>query len=204
MSAPSLTLYGTRLSGHAHRVESFLRLLGLPYDYRDTPADRRKQPDFLALNPLGEIPVLVDGDLVLADSNAILVYLARRYAPESRWYSEDPVIAAQIQRWLAIGSCEVRTGPALARAIGLFKRTGHLDEAQAIARKLLAMMDGALAGRAWLADTVPTIADLSCYPYLARVPEGGVPLEPYPQVQAWLARMEALPGFPPMPWASKA
>ncbi|OIQ97900.1 dichloromethane dehalogenase [mine drainage metagenome] len=198
MSAPSLILYGTPLSGHAHRVESFLRLLNLPYDYRDTPADRRKQPDFLALNPLGEIPVLVDGDLVLADSNAILVYLARRYAPDSRWYSADPVIAAHIQRWLAIGSCEVRTGPALARAICLFKRGGHLDEAQAIARKLLVLMDGHLAGRAWLADAVPTIADLSCYPYVARAPEGDVPLEPYPQVRAWLERVEALPGFPPM------
>jgi glutathione S-transferase len=60
-------------------------------------------------------------------------------------------------------------------------------------------MDGELAARDWLAGTVPTIADLACYAYVAHAPEGGIELAPYPRVQAWIARVQALPGFIPVP-----
>lgn len=80
-----LKLYGTPLSGHVHRVALLLSMLELPYEFIESPAEVRQSEAFRRLNPLGQIPVLVDGDLTLADSNAILVYLAKNYAPGSHW-----------------------------------------------------------------------------------------------------------------------
>jgi glutathione S-transferase len=199
MTKPSITLYGIPLSGHCHRVEMLLRFLQLPFHYRETPPSELRSPAFLALNPLGQIPVLTDGDLLLADSNAILVYLARRYDASGAWLPDDPIIAARVQRWLSVAAGEVKFGPATARVICIFSVAGDLAAAQKIAARLLPFMDSHLAGRAFLADNAVTIADLACYSYVAHAPEGGIPLDPYPNIQAWLARVEALPGFVPMP-----
>ena len=79
MPNPSITLYGLPLSGHCHRVELLLRMLKLPFHYEVVSRSDLSSAAFLALNPLGQIPVLKDGDLILPDSNAILVYLATEY-----------------------------------------------------------------------------------------------------------------------------
>jgi len=202
MSDPTLILYGTELSGHAHRVVLLLRMLGLPYQFVVAPPEVRRTADFLKLNPLGQIPVLQDGSLVLADSNAIMVYLVRRYAPGSPWLPDEPVAAAQVQRWLSIAAGEVTHGCAIARAIKQFN--APMDHGQAVrtANRVLGFMDRHLAGRSYLAADHPTIADLACYSYVAHAPEGGVSLEPYPSVRAWIGRIEALPQFvaiPPLP-----
>lgn len=199
MTTPQITLHGTPLSGHAHRVELLLRMLGLPYAYREAPAPVRKTPEFLSLNPLGQIPVLEDGDLVLADSNSILVYLAKRYDQGGTWLPEDPVGAARVQRWLSAAAGEVMYGPAIARMALQFGMPGDPARAKVIAERLLTFMDQHLAGREWLAADHPTLADLACYSYVAHAPEGAIPLEPYPAVRAWLSRVEALPAFKPMP-----
>lgn len=193
------TLYGAPLSGHAHRVEALLRLLNLPYTYTVADPAMRKTRAFLSLNPLGQIPVLVDGDLVIADSSAILVYLAKRYDDTRRWYPEDPVGAASVQRWLALAAGELRFGPATARAILLWGRPGDLASAQQTGDRLLRFMDGHLSGRKYLAAKWPTVADLACYAYVARAPEGGIKLEPFAEVRAWLARLETMPELPKMP-----
>lgn len=199
MSDPTLALYGTPLSGHSHRVEAFLVILGLPYRYVEAPATVRQTAEFRRLNRLGQIPVLVDGDLVLADSNAILVYLARRYAPGSDWLPDDPVGAAQVQRWLSIAAGEVMYGPAICRMATLWGYSpGDPVRGQEIAARLLAFMDGHLADRTFLVAEHPTVADLACYAYVAHAPEGRISLEPYPAVRAWIARVEALPRFKPM------
>src|SRR5690349_4280163 len=101
------TLHGMALSGHTHRVALLLAMLGLPHRFVETPASALRSPAFLALNPLGQAPVLEDGGLVLADSNAILVYLARRYDAGGPWLPEEPVAAARVQRWLSIAAGEV-------------------------------------------------------------------------------------------------
>ncbi len=199
MNPPSLVLHGTALSGHTHRVENLLSMLGLPYRFTDAPAAVRRTPAFRALNPLGQIPVLQDGDLVLADSNAILVYLARRYGAGTGWLPDDPVGAARVQRWLSIAAGEVRYGPAQARMMALWGADGDLARARGIADDLLRFMDGHLAEARFLAADHPTIADLACYPYVAHAPEGWVPVAPYPAVLAWIGRVEALPRFKPMP-----
>ncbi|MBN8940187.1 MAG: glutathione S-transferase [Rhizobiales bacterium] len=199
MSEPTITLYGTPLSGHAHRVELLLLTLGLPYHYVAASAAVRGSAEFRALNPLGQIPVLQDGDLTLADSNAIMVYLAGRYAPDSTWLPKEPVAAAQVQRWLSIAAGEVMYGPATARMALLWGMPGDPVRAGEIANRLLAFMDGHLAARSYLAADHPTIADLACYSYVAHAPEGGIPLDPYPAVRAWLGRVETLPHFKAMP-----
>jgi glutathione S-transferase len=199
MTEPTIVLHGTELSGHAHRVVLLLRMLGLPYRFVAAPPEVRRTPEFLKLNPLGQIPVLEDGPLVLADSNAIMVYLVRRYAPGSPLLPEEPAAAAQVQRWLSIAAGEVMHGCAIARAIKQFNAPMDHKQAVRIAERLLKFMEQHLAGRTYLAAEHPTLADLACYSYVAHVPEGGVSLEPYPSVRAWLARVEALPQFVPLP-----
>lgn len=196
MPTPDITLYGLRLSGHSHRAELFLSLLGLPYRF---VAALPPTPELRRLNPLGQVPVLTDGEAVIPDSNAILVYLAARYAPGSPWMPADPLGAAAVQRWLSIASGEVRTGPALARLMVVFGAEADRAVVHAAAARILAFMDSHLAERPFLAAAHPTLADIACYSYVAHAPEGGVSLAPYPAVRAWIGRIEALPGFLAMP-----
>lgn len=199
MSTSQIVLHGMALSGHTHRVALMLNALGLAYRLEDSPGPVRASPAFLARNPLGQIPVLEDGDLVLADSNAILVYLARRYAPDSVWLPEESVAAAGVQRWLSIAAGEVMHGPAIARMISLFGLPDDPVRAARISERVLTFMDGHLESRTFLAADHVTIADLACYSYVAHAPDGGVSLEPYPAVRGWLARVETQAWFQPMP-----
>ncbi len=84
----------------------FLSLLGLPFEtHRDRPGRQRgtRRPAFLAMNAFGQVPVIQDGDVTLADSNAILVYLNARYALDAeQWLPRDPLAAAPVQRWLSV------------------------------------------------------------------------------------------------------
>jgi len=196
---PRLTLYGTERSGHAHRVVLLLRMLEIPYRFVNTPVEARRSADFLRLNPLGQIPVLEDGHTVICDSNAILVYLAKRYAPGSPWLPEEPLAAAGVQRWLSIAAGEIKYGPALARVIVQWSDPSDRDCALQITNRVFRFMEAHLGERAYLAADHATIADLACYSYTAHAPEGGVSLQPYPALRNWLSRIEALPRFVPMP-----
>lgn len=205
MTTPSLParpirLHRHRLSGHSHRVELFLSILGLPFEPIDVAFERREQkaPAFLALNRFGQVPVIEDGDVVLADSNAILVYLAGRYDGSGTWLPRDPIGAARVQVWLSVAAGPLASGPGVARRTAVFN-PGSIDEkAIAAAGELFAIVEGALADREYLAASHPTIADLAIYSYAAHAPEGGVSLEPHRHLRAWLGRIEALPGFVPM------
>ena len=195
-----LRLHRARISGHCHRVELFLSLLGLPWEpvEIDLPSRGHKTAPFLALNPFGQVPVLQDGELTLADSNAILVYLEARYAP-GQWLPRDPVGAALVQRWLSVAAGQLAFGPAAARVIQLFQRPDDPAPAMARASALFGVMEQELADKPFLAGGQPTLADIAMYSYTERAPEGNVSLEPHANVRAWLARIEALPGFVPMP-----
>lgn len=191
-----IRLYGHPLSGHAHRVELFLSLLGLPFEKVtvDLARAEHKSPAFLALNPFGQLPVITHGDLVLADSNAILVYLALTFDPGAQWLPRDAVGAARVQRWLSVAAGQLAAGPAAARVAVVFGRPVDQAPRDAAAR-LFALMEQHLAAHAFLAATHPTIADVALYSYTAHAPEGGVSLAPYPGLRQWLARIEALPRF---------
>lgn len=193
-----MKLHHHPLSGHAHRAVLFASLLGVPHELIevDLAAAAHKSPEFLKLNPFGQIPVLEDGDLVIADSNAILVYLAKK-AGRSDWLPEDAAGAARVQRWLSVAAGELAYGPAAARLITVFNASFNPTEVIARAHVLLGRLEQHLADREWLAADHPTIADVAIYSYVARAPEGNVDLSDYPAVNAFLARIEALPGFVP-------
>jgi glutathione S-transferase len=196
-----IRLYRHPVSGHAHRVELMLSLLGLPAEPVDVDlfGGANRTPEFQAKNPFGQVPVIEDGDATVADSNAILVYLATRYDPAGKWLPRDPVGAARVQRWLSVAAGELAYGPASARLVTKFGAKLDHDRTKAIAKRLYTVMDRHLATAPFLAGDAPTIADVAMYSYTAIAPEGDVPLDAYANVRAWLARVEALPGFLPMP-----
>ncbi len=199
--AQPIKLYGFALSGHVHRVRLFLAMLGLPFENieLDLRNGQHRAPEFLARNAFGQVPVIEDGELTLADSNAILVYLNERYAPDpARWMPRDAAGAARVQRWFSVAAGQLASGPAAARIAALFG--GAADPAETVSRShaLLSVMEQHLQQQLFLAGTQATLADIANYAYVAHAPEGGVSLDDYPQVRAWLARVEALPGFVPM------
>lgn len=197
--AQAIKLHRFSLSGHSHRVELFLSLLNLPYELIDVDLANKehRQPAFLAMNAFGQVPVIQDGANTLADSNAILVYLARKY-DHGQWLPHDPVALAKVQRWLSVAAGPLAFGPAAARAAILFKMPVNVEEAIARANDLFAVMDEELKTSPFLAGNTPTIADIANYTYTAHAPEGNVSLDPYPNVRKWLSRIETLPNFVPM------
>ncbi len=199
MQATPLKFYRYPLSGHAHRVALMLSLLDVPHEVVDVDLRQREQkrPEFLALNAFGQVPVIDDNGVVIADSTAILVYLAKRYGGEA-WLPQDPVGAAMVQRWLSVASGPLASGPASARLVTLFGAPLDVDATLSRAHALLAVMEGELGQRDFLAGDAPTIADLACYAYVAHAPEGNVSLAQYPRIRAWLVRIESLPRFVPM------
>lgn len=193
-----MKLYHHPLSGHSHRARLFVSLLGLPHDLVevDLKAGAHKTLEFLKMNPFGQVPVLEDDGVIVSDSNAILVYLAKK-AGRTDWLPEAPSAAAAVQRWLSVAAGEVAYGPAAARLITVFGAKYDPDEVIGRAHTLLTKLENELATRDWLAGDQPTIADIAIYSYVARAPEGNVDLSGYPAVNAFLRRIEALPGFVP-------
>ncbi|WHS30634.1 glutathione S-transferase [Brucella sp. NM4] len=191
-----MKLYFHPLSGHAHRARLFLSLVDQPFELIDVDLAKgeHKRPEFLKMNAFGQVPVLVDGETVISDSNAILTYLAKKLG-KSDWLPEDPTGAAQIQRWLSVAAGQIAFGPAAARLITVFGAKYNADEVIARAHALYAVLDQELATRQWLVSDRPTIADVAIYSYTARAPEGNVDLSAYPNVRAWLERVESLSGF---------
>lgn len=194
----AIRIHSFPLSGHAQRVELFANLAGIAHEVInvDLPGGEHKQTPFLTLNPAGQVPVLEDGDIVISDSNAILVYLARKYAPA--FLPTDAVQEAQVQKFLSLAAGEIAFGPCAARLITVFNAPLDADFAQAISTKVLAKLEAHLTGRNFLVGDSVSIADVAIYTYTAHAPEGNVSLEPYPNVRRFLANIEALDGFKPM------
>ena len=193
----SLTLYGHELSGNSYKVKLFLELLELEYEWVkvDLLKGEHQSPEFLALNPFGQVPVLIDGDTQLADAQAILVYLAQQYGGP-QWLPLDALSLAQVVRWLSMAVGEVRQGPEHARLYHVFGVTSiNIDRATRQAEQILTPLDRHLNERTWLEFERPTIADLAVFPYIALAPDGEISLENYPNVLAWIDRVKHLPGF---------
>jgi glutathione S-transferase len=192
-----IKLYGHELSGNSYKVKLMLSLLSLDYEWIkvDLMAGAHKQPEFLALNPFGQVPVLIDGNMVLADAQAILVYLARQYGQE-QWLPLEAEPMSRAIRWLSTTAGEVRQGPEAARLYHLFKATSiNLERANQKSEFILTQLNNHLAEREWLELEHPTIADVAVFPYVALAPDGKIDLTPYPHVLAWIDRVKLLPGF---------
>lgn len=195
-----MKLYYFPLSGHAHRAHLGLSLLGVPHDIVevDLKGGEHKKPQFLAMNPFGQVPVLEDDGIYISDSNAILVYVAKKYN-RTDWLPDDARGAAEVQRWLSVAAGELAYGAAAARLITVFGASFNPQEVLARAHLMLSRTESHLRDRQWLAGDHPTLADIALYSYLAGAPEGNVDLAGYPAVNALLARIEALPGFVAFP-----
>ncbi len=191
-----LKLYDMDLSGNCYKVRLFLSLLG--EDYERIPvnlaAGENMSTGFKKLNPRGEIPVLVDGDNVVWDSHAILVYLALKYNA-STWLPADARSVARIHQWMAVAAHEVQYGLAAARASIKFGRPGNLAEFQEKAEHALKLIDEQLAQSRWLAGDGVTIADLACYPYVRCAEDGGVPIDAHGNIRRWFDQIQVLDGY---------
>jgi glutathione S-transferase len=203
-----ITLYDYDLSGNCYKLRLFMSLIGL--DYRKVgieffPGREHKSDAFLALNPLGQLPVLEDDGFVLRDAQAILSYLAARYDAGGRWYpSDDPQALGEVNMWLAFADSITGTASA-ARLHDLLRYALDADQARAGAHALFRVLDERLwfserEEGGWICrNDAPTIADIACFPYVMLADEGGISLIDYPAVRRWTDRVKRLPGFIVMP-----
>lgn len=197
-----IKLYDFPLSGHAHKVRLMLSLLGLEYERHEVALGEgeHRSEAYSKLNPFHHVPVLSDDGFVIRDSNAIIAYLARKYGPQ--WYPADSASTARVQEWLAISTKEVAEGPGAARLVNVFGATLDHDQAISKSQSLLAVINQHMENRTWIALDSCSIADIALYTYIAHAPEGSVSLAEYPEVKAWLTRIESLKGFVAMPKSS--
>jgi len=191
-----MKLYYHPLSGHSHRARLFLSLIGVEHELIEVDMSKgaHKAPEYLRINPFGQVPALDDEGTIVTDSNAILVYLAKKLG-KTDWLPESPVAAAVVQKWLSVAAGQIAYGPAAARLITVFGASFRPEEVIQRAHGVLKLIEAELSDRRFIAAAEPTIADVALYSYIARAPEGNVDLAAYPNVREWLARVEALPGY---------
>lgn len=193
-----IMLYATPRSGNAHKVRLALAFLGLSWEEQPTDAAARQTAAFAAINPMRQIPVYVEGDRTLRDSQAILSYLAARHRPGD-WDGRTPDERGEIALWLSHAANEIANGPATLRLARQFGTPIAEEQAQAVTARFLPVIEAHLAAHRWLVGDRLTIADLSASPYLALMAEAGINLADWPAIGEWTDRIAALPGFPAMP-----
>jgi glutathione S-transferase len=191
-----IKLYDFPKSGNCYKVRLLCSMLDVELEriVIDSTAGETQTEDFKRINPRGQIPVLVDGEIVIWDSMAILVYLARRF-DDGKWLPSDALGEARVMQWLAVAGNELLYGLGRARMTVLFNKPFDLAACHKEAESGLQAMEGHLAAHDWLADERPTIAEPACYPYVALAHQGRFDLHAYPAVRAWLNRVEQLPGW---------
>lgn len=195
-----MKLYDLDLSGNCYKVRLLCSLLDVPLELRpvDFMAGEHKTDAFVALNPFGELPVLEDGELLLRDSQSMLVYVAKTYGDEN-WLPSDPTGLALVTQWLSSASNDIARGPNDARLHVKFNYELDVEKARRIAIKFFGILEQHLTGRNWLELRRPTIADIAVYPYVSIAHEGGISLQSYPAIRAWMKRIRELPRYISMP-----
>lgn len=195
-----ITLYDMALSGNCHKVRLLLGCLQLPYqiDAVDLRNGEQRSAEYLQRNPFGQVPVLEDNAVLVRDSQAILVYLAKRYGG-AQWWPEEAETLSQITAWLSTAANEIAHGPARLRLHHKFGAAIDTALAQQTSDKVLAILDRHLASHNWLVGNAISIADIAIYPYVALAPEGKVDLTRYANIVAWCQRIQATPGYVAMP-----
>jgi glutathione S-transferase len=195
-------LYDHILSDQCYAVRLMLGLLGVnvtrkTVDYN--PAHDPPSAGVLSLNPAGDLPVMVDGNLILTDVPAILVYLAQRHDPAGLWGAAD----AEVKRWLMFSA-----GPLSAlheaRGVTLFSAAGDRDVLVAQSRAALRtiedhLTDGMSIGREFMTHDRPSLADIAIFPHVMLSHDCGIGHEDYPAINLWQRSIRRLPGFVSMP-----
>jgi glutathione S-transferase len=201
-----MKLYDTQRSGNAWKVRLLAGFLGIALERETLSIDRGdlRSPGFLAVAPMGQVPVLaLDDGTHLSESMAILYFLAQG----SAWWPSDATSQAQVLTWLSFEQerhmkplAQLRLHLALHRdrdpASEEFVRFAHE------ARQSLQILEAQLSRQGtagWVATTgAPSIADVALYPYTRLAPMGGIDLSAYPAIAAWLEKIEQLPGYQPL------
>ena len=196
----TIKIYQLPQSGHCHRVRLGASVMGVPLELVSVEEMEggRTGADYLALNPFGQIPTITDGDTVIRDSIAILIYMAEKYAAGSQWIPDDLLLRTRMHEWLAVASGMIFRGPNMARLIKLFGRPGDHEMAVQVSAMLFDTMEKHLADRTWLVGDNPTLADIACYSYIAVANEGEVDITPYANIRGWLEAVEGIDNFVPM------
>ncbi len=195
-----LKLYDFTLSGNCYKARLMLSILGLEHELIPVKfqEDEHKSTSFLRVNPLGQLPVLTDGDVVIRDSQAILIYLVRRYGDEV-WLPTEAESMSKVMQWLFTAANEIQNSLAAARRHFLFNEQLDVDLAQRKAHQILQILNEHLTEHQWLECDRLTVADIACFPYIGLAPEGKVSLANYPNVIAWIEQIKQLPGYLGMP-----
>jgi len=196
MPQARFTLHGVALSGPTYKVALMLTLCGERFAYRhvNLREGAHKTPQFLALNRYGQVPALVDGDLKLCQSGAILQYLAETLG---KFGGGDTLGRQRSREWLFWDADRFSPNVYRTRAIarGVLKAepptVAVYREGAEAAFKIL---DGSLAGGKFLTGAAPTIADIACYGVAVFTDEAGFKLADWPNVAAWAGRVAALSG----------
>lgn len=193
-----LRLHATMASINGYKVRILLSALNVPYEMVDIDmyGGEHKREPYLSLNPFGQMPALEDGDFVIADSHACLVYVARTYDKFESWLPGDARSLAKVAEWLSKSANEVHQGPWMKRAKIRRPEAIKLSDEEIDARcdHILAIMDTELGKRDWLALDGPTIADVSCFAPISMLAVSGYDTDRWANVTAWLERIRKLPG----------
>jgi glutathione S-transferase len=196
-------LYDYLPSGNGYKVRLVLRQLGLPYELveLDIKHGATRTPEFLAKNPNGRIPLLeIPGQGYLSESHAIISYLAEG----SALVPAERLDRARMWQWLCFEQYNLEPNVGTVRFwIGSLHKTPEelgekLVEKRRNGEAALAVLEQALAGCDFLVGDRYSLADIALYAYTHVAPEGGFPLEPYPAIRAWCARIAAQPGYVPI------
>ena len=197
----AVTVYGMKASGNCYKLQLLLEQLGRPYRWVevDSVNGQTRTPEFLAKNPNGKVPLLeLDDGRLLAESNAILCYLAEGSAllPADAWQR------AQVLQWLFFEQYSHEPYVAVARFVARWLPADHPRQAELPRLRergpqALAVMEQQLSRQPFLAPAGYSVADIALYAYTHEAPVGGIALDGYPALRAWLARVEAQPGFVP-------
>ena len=196
-----LTVYGFKPSGNCYKVQLLLELLGAKYRWVDVDSvnGATRTPEFLAKNPNGRVPLLeLDDGRFLPESNAILCFLAEG----TPYLPKDPFDRAQALQWLFFEQYSHEPYVAVARYICGWLPEDHprradLPRLRERGHDALKVMEQHLAARDWFVGPRCTVADLALYAYTHDAARGGIFLDDYPAIRAWIARIEAMPCFVP-------
>lgn len=197
-----MKLYNADFSPNCVRVRAVAFELGIELDIVNVDLrSSSSNQELLALNPNGKVPVLVDGDFSLWESRAINAYLARTHAARGL-YPQEPKAQALVDQWSLWQA--IHLGPAMQKVTleRVFKARfgmGAPDEAAAAAslqeaRRFLAVLESRLANRAWVADEL-SVADFALASTFTFRKPAGIALDDFPNVTAWIERVEALPSW---------
>jgi glutathione S-transferase len=197
-----MKLYGMAISGNCWKVAQILRLTGHAFDWIETDGNvgATRTPEFLALNPNGKVPVvLLDDGTPLTESNAILAH----FAEDTPWLPPPGLARTRVLEWLFFEQYSHEPYVAVARNLLTYRREAErfpdrMAQCAEAGARALGVMERRLAAHDWLTDAGPTIADLALFAYTHVAHEGGFDLARFPGVQAWVARVAALPGIMPL------